>query len=120
MSKASDEEVSGAEVARVGVSSSATMYSERFRRSDRFVYRHIAGEHLLIDLHSKARVPYFLLTPTAAVIWDRLADWATLQELARDLTARFEVGDGEAATDVSEFLIQLETMGGLMREGASS
>ena len=96
------------------------MYTERFRRCVRFVYRHIAGEHLLIDLHSKARVPDFLLTPTAAAIWDCLADWATLDEPAKNLTTRFEVGEVEAMTDVSEFLTQLESMGGLMREGATS
>lgn len=95
------------------------MHSERFRRSDRFVYRHIAGEHLLIDLHSKARVPYFLLTPTAVAIWHRLAEWATLDELAAGLTQAFEVDRQEAVSDVSGFLTQLESMGGLMREDAS-
>lgn len=92
---------------------------DRVKRSDRFVYRHIAGEHLLIDLHSKARVPYFLLTPTGAAVWERLIDWATVEELATDLAARFDVGNQEAATDVSDFLTQLDEMGGLVREGAA-
>lgn len=95
------------------------MQSRRVKRSERLVYRSIAGEHLLIDLHSKARVPYFLLTPTAAAIWERLETWATVEELAAELASRFDVGPQEAATDVSEFLSQLDEMGGLEQDGAS-
>lgn len=101
------------------MSSGNSMHSRHFKRSDRLVYRHIAGEHLLIDLHSKARVPYFLLTPTAAAIWERLASWATVEELAAEVASRFEVGEREAGTDVSEFLTQLDEMGGLERDQAS-
>lgn len=101
------------------MSSGNLMRSRHFKRTDRLVYRHIAGEHLLIDLHSKARVPYFLLTPTAAAIWERLARWATVEELSAELAMRFEVEPQAALTDVSEFLSQLDEMGGLERDGAS-
>jgi hypothetical protein len=80
------------------------------------VYRLIAGEHLLIDLHSKARVPYYLITPTAAVIWERLLEWTTVEELAAEIVDRFDVEVEQAAADVRDFLGQLESLGGLIEE----
>jgi hypothetical protein len=82
----------------------------RFMRADRHVYRNIAGEHLLIALHGDSPEPLFALTPTAAFLWERLADWRTAHELAMALTERFEVDDVRAAGDVSDFLAQLEEL----------
>jgi hypothetical protein len=93
------------------------MPSRRLKRSDRLVYRLVAGEHLLIDLHSKARVPYFLLTPTAAAVWESLDRWTTVDVIAADLTSRFDVPIDAAKQDVDEFLRQLDEMGGLQYEG---
>lgn len=88
----------------------------RYRRSDRQVYRNIAGEHLLIDTRSKSSAPFRALTPTAVPLWQSLGDWTTAEDLAAQLRERFALDDARAIADVREFLDQLETIGALQRE----
>lgn len=83
----------------------------QYKRSDRHVYRHVAGEHMLIAIHRDTVAPMFSLTPTAAAIWKAMADWATLAELADVLTTAFDVGPDQAAEDVGGFLEQLQQIG---------
>lgn len=84
-----------------------------YRRDDRHVYRHIAGEHLLIALHREAVAPMFAFTPTAASLWSRLDDWATPGALADHLVEHFEVEREQAERDVGEFVEQLLSIGAL-------
>jgi hypothetical protein len=86
------------------------MMATEFRRDDRHVYRHIAGEHLLIALHREAVAPMFSFTPTAAELWGRMEGWTTVEGLIEHLTERFEVDRDQAARDVQEFLEQLESI----------
>ena len=88
----------------------------RFRRTDRQVYRLIAGEHLLIDLHSKAATPFFAITASAVPLWQQLEGWRTEDELAGALRDRYGIGDDQARADVREFLEQLEEIGALSRQ----
>lgn len=91
-------------------------YTEtEYMRGDRHVYRHVAGEHLLIALHRDSDAPMYAFTPTAAVLWQSLGDWATAERLARGLTERFEVDFGTAMEDVRDFLGQLDSLGALRR-----
>jgi hypothetical protein len=82
-------------------------------RSDRLVYRQIAGEHLLIDLRSKSDVPFFALTETAVPLWKGLAAWSTAEGLANVLRDEYEITFDEAVADVQEFLGQLVMLGGV-------
>jgi hypothetical protein len=82
----------------------------RFMRGDRHVYRNIAGEHLLIALHGDSPEPLFALTPTAAFLWNRLAEWCTRSELAEALSEQFEVTAEQAGDDVADFLTQLDSV----------
>jgi hypothetical protein len=87
----------------------------QFRRGERHVYRHVAGEHLLIALHGDSLEPLFALTPTAALLWKRLENWCTTDELAEALVQEYEVTAEQAATDVGEFLAQLEEVRAVTR-----
>ena len=84
-----------------------------YMRSDRLVYRLIAGEHLLIDLRSKSDVPFFALTETAVPLWKELAAWRTADDLATRLLEEYDLTFDEAAADVQEFLRQLVMLGGV-------
>jgi Coenzyme PQQ synthesis protein D (PqqD) len=87
----------------------------QYRRGERHVYRHVAGEHLLIALHGDSLEPLFALTPTAALLWKRLENWCTTEELAEALVQEYDVTDEQAATDVQEFLGQLEEVRAVTR-----
>lgn len=85
----------------------------QYIRSDRLVYRLIAGEHLLIDLRSKSDVPFFALTETAVPLWKALETWTTVEDLADCLREEYDISFDEAVADVQEFLRQLVMLGGV-------
>jgi hypothetical protein len=87
--------------------------TREFRRGERHVYRHVAGEHLLIALHRDSVAPMFSFTPTAATLWGSLEEWTSQESLIDRLCERYEVERDAAARDVSEFLAQLESIGAL-------
>lgn len=89
-----------------------------FQRSDRQIYRFVAGEHLLVDLHSKAEAPFFAITPSAVVLWQELASWTTEGRLAALLRERYGISEEQAVTDVRDFLEQLDEIAALDRRGA--
>jgi hypothetical protein len=84
-----------------------------YRRDDKHVYRHIAGEHLLIALHRDAVAPMFAFTPTAASLWAELGEWRPVEQLVGHVLDHFDVGRAEAERDVGEFLEQLLSIGAL-------
>jgi hypothetical protein len=86
----------------------------QYKRGDRHVYRHVGGEHLLVAIHRDTIAPLFSLTPTAGAIWQALAEWTTIEQIADSLTRSFDVGAEDAARDVSEFLDQLRQVGALL------
>lgn len=91
------------------------MTSIQYQRGERHVYRHVAGEHLLIALHGDSLEPLFALTPTAALLWTRLEGWCTTDDLADTLVREYQVTREQAATDVEEFLVQLEEVEAVKR-----
>ena len=94
------------------------MTTTQYKRGDRHVYRHVAGEHLLISMHRDSVAPMFSFTATGAVIWGALADWTTRDAIAEAILAQFDVPADEAAADVDNFLNQLQEIGALQaREG---
>lgn len=92
----------------------------QYQRGERHVYRHIAGEHLLIALHGESLEPLFALTPTAALLWNRLEAWCTADELTEALVREYEVTRDQAATDVEEFLAQLGEVDAVKRREGQS
>lgn len=90
--------------------------STRFRRGDRYVYRLTVGEHLLVSLHGHRRDTLYALTPTGAILWEELARWVTVEELAARLVEEFDVVPAIAGEDVREFLAQLESLNALHQQ----
>jgi hypothetical protein len=87
------------------------MTNIEYLRSDEFVYRHVAGEHLLVALRRDRQAPLFMLSVTGAYLWERLSSWSTADMLAAALEERFEVDGDTAASDVATFLAQLHELG---------
>ena len=87
----------------------------RFRMSGRQVYRLIADEHLLIDMHSKTDTPFYALTPSGAMLWKTLDEWRSEEELVSALRERYGITEEQATADVREFVEQLDTIGALER-----
>lgn len=84
-----------------------------FKRGDRFVYRHIAGEHLLVALHQDRAAPLFTFSPTGASLWHELADWRSAERLTEHLLDQYDVSREDALRDVMEFLEQLSSLNAL-------
>lgn len=89
---------------------SGSVDTVEYRRRDNYVYRLTVGEHLLVALHAKRDEPLYALTPTGARVWERLAQWATVDQLAGALVDEFEVTLDDARQDVRDFLEQLELL----------
>jgi hypothetical protein len=87
--------------------------TKQYLRSDRLVYRHIAGEHLLIDLRSKSEIPFFSLTESAVPLWQTLEAWSSSERLVERLRQEYDITPEQATADVAEFLGHLETIGAL-------
>ena len=78
-----------------------------------FVLRSIAGEHLLIPTGSAASKVQGLisLNETGALLYRKLNEDCSQEELVSALTAEYSVSPEEAAADVSEFLLQMTELG---------
>ena len=96
------------------------MVHVEYLRGGGHVYRHVAGEHLLVSIRGDSDSPLFAMTPTAAALWARLGEWATIEQLVSCLTERFDVTADKAAGDVEEFLEQLQEIHALARRGESN
>jgi Coenzyme PQQ synthesis protein D (PqqD) len=84
-----------------------------YKRGQRHVYRHVAGEHLLIAIHRDTVAPMFSLTPTAAAAWQQLAEWSTAGAVVDRLVREFDVTRDEAGADLELFLDQLRQISAL-------
>jgi coenzyme PQQ synthesis protein D (PqqD) len=91
-----------------------------YRRRDNYVYRLTVGEHLLVALHARSDEPLYALTVTGAQLWERLAQWTTLDELTESLVGEYEVTSDSARQDVREFLDQLTLLDALDARGATA
>lgn len=90
-----------------------------YRRRDNYVYRLTVGEHLLVALHARSDEPLYALTPTGALLWERLAQWATVEQLADALVNEYEVSVDEARADVREFIDQLGLLNAVEQRGVA-
>ena len=90
-----------------------------YRRRDNYVYRLTVGEHLLVALHARSDEPLYALTPTGALLWERLAQWATVEQLAEALVDEYEVSAEEARADVREFIDQLGLLNAVEQRGVA-
>ena len=83
----------------------------QYERTDGFVYRRVAGEHLLVALKRDRTAPMFMLTATGGFLWEQLARPTSLDALVQQVVAHFEVTENVASADVAAFLQQLQSLG---------
>ena len=80
-----------------------------FEKTDNIVSRRIAGELFLVpisgDLANMQRI--FTLTAVAEFIWEKLDGRMNLNDIRRDVLARFDVPEKQAEVDINEFVTEL-------------
>ena len=78
-----------------------------------YVLRQIAGEYLAVPISNAAGddANIVILNPVSQVIWGKLENGATFDEILAVLTTEFDVSKEEATADIKEFLDGLEQAG---------
>ena len=78
-----------------------------------YVLRQIAGEFLAVPISNAAGddANIVILNPVSQVIWGKLENGATFNEILKTVTTDFDVSEEEAAADIQEFLEGLEKAG---------
>jgi hypothetical protein len=74
--------------------------SVRVRSAD-LAWRQAGDEVVVLDLAASV---FHALNASGALLWERLADWTTAGELARELVGRYRLSAAVAAPDVARFL----------------
>jgi hypothetical protein len=99
---------------------SGTVDTVEYRRRDNYVYRLTVGEHLLVALHARSDEPLYALTPTGAQLWEHLAEWMSVDQLADALVNEYELPVDEARQDVRDFLDQLASLNAVESRGTAA
>lgn len=88
------------------------------KASDRFIYRTVAGEHLLIPTGEAAQKVRGLiaLSESGTVLYELLREGCSREALVDALTRQYDVGAREASRDVDEFLERMRQMDMLEEE----
>ena len=78
-----------------------------------YVLRQIAGEYLAVPISNNAGddANIVILNPVSQVIWGKLENGATFDEILSVVTTEFDVSKEEATADIKEFLKGLEEAG---------
>ena len=78
-----------------------------------FVRRTVGDSHMVVPVGTRTRdVPGVIaLTESGALLWERLEQGATEDELAQALLAEYEVERGQAEADVRSFVAELRDKG---------
>lgn len=86
--------------------------------SDQFILRNVAGDHLLIPTGSSALdvKGLILLSESGVLLYNKLKNGCTKEDLVAALTAEYEVSGDEAAQDTEAFLNQMRQLNMLVEE----
>ena len=86
--------------------------------SDEFILRNVAGDNLLIPTGSSALdvKGLILLSESGVLLYNKLKNGCTKEELVAALTAEYAVSDDEAARDTEAFLGQMRQLKMLVEE----
>ena len=78
-----------------------------------FVRRMVGDSHMVVPVGTRTRdVPGVIaLTESGALLWERLEQGATEDELVHALLAEYEVERDQAETDVRSFVTELRDKG---------
>ena len=82
---------------------------KRYQVADGFVYRQIVDVNILISVRERIADfnGYMTMNPTAAFLWEAMAQPKSAQELTLALTEEFEVTEEQASQDVEAFIAHL-------------
>ena len=82
------------------------------KASNQFILRTIADEHLLIPVGESAISVKGLiaLSESGLLLYKKMMDGCTREELIAALTSEYEVSEGEAAQDTDAFLNQMRQL----------
>ena len=88
------------------------MQNSSLKVSDQFILRTIADENLLIPvgeaaIHVKGLIS---LSESGSLLYDKLKDGCSREDLIAVLTAEYEVSEDEAARDTDAFLNQMRQL----------
>lgn len=80
-----------------------------YKHHDRVVTREVAGETLLVPIHSDVAdmSHLFVLNPVSAYIWQRLDGATPLSAIVESVCETFDVDPAQAEQDASAFLDDL-------------
>ena len=89
-----------------------------FKVSDRFVLRNIAGDDLLIPIGQAAMDVSGLiaLSESGALLYGKLREGSSMEDLIAALTEEYEVSKEEAARDIEAFLNRMRELNMLLEE----
>lgn len=70
-------------------------------RTQDLTWRELESELIVLDLRTSR---YFAVNRSGMVLWRRLADGATMEDLTTDLVDAFDIPEEQAEADVASFL----------------
>jgi hypothetical protein len=81
----------------------------RFVKSQDFVQREVAGECLLVPIRRRLTDvnSLYVLNETGAAVWRKLDGARSIQEIAAELVAEYEVGHPQLEQDLRELVNDL-------------
>ncbi len=87
--------------------------SKVIRSSPNYVYRTIAGQHVLVSIGEGLADfrGYIQLNDTAAFLWELLQQGRTKEELFRALMEKYDVDEATARHDLDEVIAFLSSKG---------
>ena len=89
------------------------MENRIYKTKGTYVLRQIAGEYLAVPISGDANADanIVILNPVSQIIWGKLENGATFDEILDVVTTEFDVSKEEATADIKEFLDGLEGAG---------
>ena len=88
------------------------------KANDQFILRTIAGDHLLIPVGETAISVkgMIVLSDSGALIYEKLKDGCSKEDLISMLTTEYEVSEEEALRDTDAFLNQMRQLNMLVED----
>lgn len=88
------------------------------KANDQFILRTIAGDHLLIPVGETAISVkgMIVLSESGALIYEKLKDGCSKEDLISMLTTEYEVSEEEALRDTDAFLNQMRQLNMLVED----
>jgi len=89
------------------------MATVRYEKDPNVVSREIAGERILVPIHTRAAdiASIYVLNETGARIWDLLDGQHSISDIEEILVNEYEVPKESVGADIAEIVERLEDLG---------